>query len=51
MNQGDLGMKMWGLFSHDIVVFRFAKESHFITTAIVYVEDIITENQLNLKQM
>lgn len=52
MNQGDLGMKMQRLFSHDIIVaFRFTKEFHFTKTVIIYVEDIITENQFNLKQM
>lgn len=52
MIQGDFQMKMWGLFKHDIIIaFRFTKESHFIITVIVYVEDTITENQFNLKQM
>ena len=45
-------MKMWGLFSHEMIIaFRFIKESNFIITVVVYVEDAITENQFNLKQI
>lgn len=52
MIQGDFQMKMWGLFSHDIItVFRFTKESYFIITVIVCVEDTTPEIQFNLKQM
>lgn len=40
-------MKMWVLFSHNIIIiFRCKNESNFTIMIVVYVEDTLTGNQL-----
>lgn len=34
-----------------LIAFRFIKGPHFIIAVTVYVEDTVTENEFNLRQM